>query len=258
MEIAGRVAIVTGAGSGIGRATALRLASEGASVIVADVSEDGGRETVLQVEAHAGRASFVRTDVAVEADVRAMIAEALSSFGGLDMLVNNAGIVEGPTTELGTVSEIATSQWLRVLDVNLRGVLLGTHYAIDAMRGRGGAIVNIASGAGIGFGPHPSPVYAASKAAVARFSAALAPLHERMHVRVNCICPGWVDTPMSQRTRRELPPEEWAKIAPPAMSTPEEIVHAVVMLLRDETLAGRVMLCYEGMPWRLLEPGTEA
>lgn len=170
------------------------------------------------------------------------------------MLVNNAGIVEGLTSDLGTVSEIAAPQWLRVVDVNLRGVLLATHYAIDAMRGRGGAIVNIASGAGIGFGPHPSPVYAATKAAVARFSAALAPLHERIQVRVNCVCPGWVDTPMSQRTRRELPPDEWAKIAPPAMSPPEEIAAAVVMLVRDDTLAGRIMLCYEGAPWRLLTP----
>src|SRR5205823_5799875 len=128
---------------------------------------------------------------------------------------------------------------------------------IDAMRERGGAIVNIASGAGIGFGPHPSPVYAATKAAVARFSAALAPLGEQMHIRVNCVCPGWVDTPMSQRTRTGLPPEEWAKIAPPAMSPPEEIADAAVMLIQDEALAGRVMLCYEGAPWRLLEPAAE-
>jgi NAD(P)-dependent dehydrogenase (short-subunit alcohol dehydrogenase family) len=255
MEIAGKVAIVTGAGSGIGRATALRLAGEGASVVVADVTEGGGTETVRQIEAGGGRALFIRTDVAVDADIRVMIAEALSTFGALDVLVNNAGIVETLTTELGTVSQTAAPQWLRVLDVNLRGVLLGTHYAVEAMRDRGGAIVNIASGAGIGYGPHPSPVYAATKAAVARFSAALAPLGDRMSIRVNCICPGWVDTPMSQRTRRELPAEEWAKIAPPAMSPPEEIADAVVMLARDDTLAGRVMLCYEGAPWRLLEPG---
>ncbi|MDP9238037.1 MAG: SDR family oxidoreductase [Chloroflexota bacterium] len=252
MEIAGKVAVVTGAGSGIGRATSLRLASEGASVIVADVSEDGGRETVRQIDANGGHASFIRTDVAVATDVQAMIAEALSSFGGADVLVNNAGVVEGSLAPLGSFPHIPAEQWLRVLDINLRGVILATQHAIDAMRGRGGAIVNIASGGGIGFGPHPSPVYAASKAAVARFSAALAPLYERMQVRVNCVCPGWVDTPMSQRTRRELPPEEWAKIAPPAMSPPEEIADAVVMLVRDDTLAGRIMLCYEGAPWRLL------
>lgn len=250
MELTGKVAIVTGAGSGIGRATAIRLANEGAAVVVVDLSESGGNETARQIEASGGRASFIRADVAVDTDARAMIARASSEFGGLDICVNNAGIAEGP---LVTFPDTPPDEWLRVLDVNLRGVMLATHYAIDAMREHGGAIVNVSSGAGIGFGPHPSPVYAATKAAVARFSAALAPLGQRMGIRVNCVCPGWVDTPMSQRTRRELPAEEWAKIAPPVMSPPEEIADAVLSFVEDESLAGRVMLCYEGLPWRLLE-----
>ncbi|MCH6556156.1 MAG: SDR family NAD(P)-dependent oxidoreductase, partial [Chloroflexi bacterium] len=134
----------------------------------------------------------------------------------------------------------------------------GTQYGIQAMRKRGGGvIVNISSGAGIGYGPHGSPVYAASKAGVMRFSAALAPLKDRMNIRVNCICPGWVDTPMVQRTRAEMSPEEWQAIAPAVMLQPEEIADAVVQFVRDETLAGRVMLCYEGETQRLVPVKTE-
>ncbi len=254
MEIRDKVALVTGAGSGIGRATALRLAREGAAVVVADIDEEGGRETVRQIEATGGRVAFVRADVASETDVRAMVGVAGETFGGLDILVNNAGIVVSPP-----FPEAEPERWAPVLDVNLRGVILGTQYGIEAMRKRGsGVIVNISSGAGIGYGPHGSPVYAASKAGVMRFSAALAPLKDGMNIRVNCICPGWVDTPMVQRTRAERSPEEWQAIAPAVMLQPEEIADAVVQFIRDDALAGRVMLCYEGEPRRLVPVETEA
>src|SRR5207248_3490846 len=170
--------------------------------------------TVRLIGSGGGRAAFIRADVASEADVKAMIAFAEAMFGPLDILVNNAGVVEALSTQRTSFPDIEPERWLRMLDVNLRGVLLGTHYAIDAMRGRGGTIVNISSGAGIGFKRHGAPVYAASKAAVARFTAALGDLGERLKVRVNCICPGWVDTPMSQRGRAEMTPREWADIAP--------------------------------------------
>jgi NAD(P)-dependent dehydrogenase (short-subunit alcohol dehydrogenase family) len=259
VEIRDKVALVTGSGSGIGRATALRLAREGAAVVVADIDEESGRETVRQIEATGGRAAFNRADVASEADVRAMIAFAEETFGGLDILVNNAGVVEGVTTERLSFPEVEPERWNRTLDVNLRGVILGTQYGIKEMRKRGGGvIVNISSGAGIGYGPHGSPVYAASKAGVMRFSAALEPLKDRMDIRVNCICPGWVDTPMVQRTRAERSPEEWQAIAPAVMLQPEEIADAVVELIRDDSLAGRVMLCYEGETRRLVPVETEA
>ncbi len=254
MDIEGKVALVTGAGSGIGRATALRLPREGAAVVVADIDEEGGRETVRLIEATGGRAAFIRADVASEADVRAMVAFAENTFGGLDILVNNAGIVVSPP-----FPEAEPERWAPVLDVNLRGVILGTQYCIQAMRKRGGGvIVNISSGAGIGYGPHGSPVYAASKAGVMRFSAALAPLKGQVNIRVNCICPGWVDTPMVQRFRAVTPPKEWQAIAPAVMLQPEEIADAVLQFARDETLAGRVMLCYEGEARRLVPVETDA
>jgi NAD(P)-dependent dehydrogenase (short-subunit alcohol dehydrogenase family) len=248
VEIEGHVALVTGAGAGIGRATALRLADEGAAVGVADVDEASGRATVHDVEAGGGRAAFIRADVSHEPDVRAMVDLALTELGGLDILVNNAGIVADPA-----FPDADPEAWMRVLDVNLRGPMLGTHYAIRAMRDRGGgAIVNIASLAGIGFGPHDSPDYAATKAAVARFSAALAPLQEQLGIRVNCICPDWVDTPMSRRTRAGMTSEEEAAVVPPGILTPEEIADATVELIRDDSLAGRVMTCWCGQPRSLL------
>ena len=227
MDIRGTTVIVTGAGSGIGRAIARRLAHEGAPTVVDDVNEDDGRETVHLIEAAGGRAAFIRADVASEADVKAMIAFAEAMFGPLDILVNNAGVVEALSTQRTAFPDIEPERWLRMLDVNLRGVLLGTHYAIDVMRDRGGAIVNISSGAGIGFKPHGAPVYAASKAGVARFTAALGDLGERLNIRVNCICPGWVDTPMSQRGRAEMSAEERAASVPPVILPPEEIADAV-------------------------------
>jgi NAD(P)-dependent dehydrogenase (short-subunit alcohol dehydrogenase family) len=248
MEIAGRVALVTGGGSGIGRATAVRLAQEGAAVAVADVDETGGGETAAQIEAQRARAAYVRADVSREADVRAMIDATVTKLDGLDILVNNAGIVSTPA-----FPDAEPEEWMRVLDVNLRGPMLGTHYAIRAMRERrGGAIVNIASLAGVGLGPHPSPDYAATKAAVARFSAALAPLGERLGIRVNCVCPDWVDTPMSRRSRARMTPDEEAAVVPPGILAPEDIAHAAVELIRDDSLAGRVMACWCGQPPSLL------
>ena len=244
MDIAGRVALVTGAGAGIGRATAVRLAREGAAVGVADFDDGAGQDTVDEIEAASGRAGFVHVDVAREADVRAMTDFAATTFGGLDILVNNAGIVATPP-----FPDAEPEAWMRLLDVNLRGPMLGTYYAIRAMRERGGgAIVNIASLAGVGFGPHDSPDYAATKAGVARFSAALAPLSDQAGIRVNCICPDWVDTPMSRRSRSSMTPEEEAAAVPPGILAPEEIADAAVALIRDDSLAGRVMACWCDQP----------
>ena len=195
MDLAGAVALVTGAGSGIGRATALQLACGGAAVN--DIDEPSARETVGLIEHHGGRATSICADVADDTEVRRMIATTRERFGRLDILVNNAGIVEAGAAGRVAFPEIESERWMRMLDVNVRGVLLGTQHAIDVMReSGGGVIINVSSMAGMGLGPHPAPVYAASKAAVVRFSAALAPLGRRMNIRINCVCPDWVDTPM--------------------------------------------------------------
>lgn len=254
MDIARAVAVVTGAGSGIGRATALRLARDGAAVGAADIDEPRARDTARLIEDAAGRAMAIRVDVADEGDVRTMIERARERFGRLDILVNNAGVVEGLTTRRVAFPELEVDRWTRMLDINVRGVILGTQHAIAVMRETGGGvIVNVSSMAGIGVGPSLSPVYAASKAAVIRFSAALAPLGTRLNIRVNCLCPDWVDTEMVQQTRAVLSPQEWQAIAPSVMTQPGEIADAVVRLIVDESLAGRVMLCVGPKPWPLAE-----
>lgn len=246
-----QVALVTGAGAGIGRAIALRLAEEGAAVIVADVDEEGGAQTVRRIEEKAGRGAFVLADVAVETDAREMVDFAGRTFGGLDVLVNNAGGAPHPH-----FPEAPPGHWLRTLDLNLRGVMLPTYFGIGAMRRRGGGvIVNISSMAGIGFGVHDAPEYAAGKAGVVRLTAALANLNEEMGVRVNCICPGWVETEAVRNALAQMTEEE--KVAqtmpPPAvLIQPEGIADAVVVFVRDDTLAGRVMVWPDGEPRRLV------
>ncbi len=255
MDPAGAVALVTGGGSGIGRAIALRLAQDGAAVAVADLDEASAHETAGLIEGAARGALAIGADVADEAQVREMIARTGDRFGRLDILVNNAGVVEGVTTQRMVFPELDPSRWMRMLDVNVRGVVLGTQLGIAAMRERGGVIVNVSSMAGTGLGPHPAPVYAASKAAVIRFSAALAPLARRLRIRVNCVCPDWVETPMVQRARNEMSAQEWQAIAPASMTQPDEIADAVARIVGDESLAGRVMLCVGPKPWPLAEPG---
>jgi NAD(P)-dependent dehydrogenase (short-subunit alcohol dehydrogenase family) len=248
VEIEDKVTVVTGAGSGIGRAVARRLAHEGAAIVVADVDEDAGASAVREIHSEGGRAAFVLVDVAGESDVEKMVAYAEGVFGGLDVLVNNAGGVTKPY-----FPESEPEHWGRTIDLNLRGVMLGIHFGVRAMRKRrGGAIVNISSMGGIGFQPYDAPEYGAAKAGVVRLTASLATLKEQMGVRVNCICPGWVDTPASRRSRAQMTPEEREKWVPPVLLRPEEIAEAVVMFVEDETMTGRVMIWHEGEPWQIV------
>ena len=207
MELAGRVAIVTGGASGIGRAIAERLSHEGATVVVADVDAEAGA---------------FRADIAVDDDVRALFAHTLAEHGRLDVLVNNAGGV--------------FETWQKTVDVNLSGLMLSTQLALEAMDGDG-AIVNVSSVAALGSRPYSSPDYAAAKAAVVRFTTALG---EVDGVRVNCVCPDWVDTPAVRRDLATMSTEERAGVPP--LVPAEEIAEIALDLIRDDSAAGRTVV----------------
>jgi NAD(P)-dependent dehydrogenase (short-subunit alcohol dehydrogenase family) len=231
MEITGKVAVVTGGGSGIGRATALALAAAGAAIAVADVDEAGGSETVGLVEDGGGRAVFIRTDVAEARSLEAMFAAAERELGGVDIVHNNAGLVSGEPVWPDITPETLT----RVMAVNLGGVVLGTRLAIDPLRRRGGGvIVNTASMAAL-FPLVQDPIYSATKAGVAMFTRACAPLAEE-GIRVNAVLPALVDTPLLPKSGDGTRWSEWATNAQKHMGLipPSDVADAVVDLVRDD------------------------
>lgn len=232
----GKVSLVTGAGSGIGRATSLEMARSGARVAVADVNEEGGRETVDAIEKAGGEAIFVRADVTNSADVQAMIETAVESYGRLDCAVNNAGV--GGTSRDGrrfATHEYPDEMWERIISVNLTGVFRCLKYEINQMLAQGGgAIVNIASIAGLvgGFG---TP-YGASKHGVVGMTRNTALEYARSGIRVNAVCPGVVETRMVAAVFGAVPglEERWREIEPIGrFSAPSEIAAAVTWLCSD-------------------------
>jgi len=238
VEIEGKVALVTGAGAaGTGRAIARALAERGAAVAVNDLDEEGGTKTMQLIEEAGGKAAFVLADMTREDEIRAAIRFAADTFGGLDVLVNNAGGTPWPH-----FPDAPVEHWSRTLDLNLRGPMLAIQHALPEMQKRGGgAVVNISSVAGIGWQPHGSPEYAAAKAGLVRLTATLAPLAKRDGVRVNCIVPNWIETLEVLAELEAMSPEERAGV-PEVMTKPEEIADFAVELIGDEELAGRVFV----------------
>jgi len=230
--VTGKVVIVTGGGSGIGRASALAFAREGAKVVVADVVVEGGEETVRLIQHNGGAAIFVKTNVSKAAEVEALVARAVLTYGRLDCAHNNAGI-EGPGA---TTVDYAEESWERVLAINLRGVWLCMKYEIPHMLKQGsGAIVNTASTAGLVGYPRGS-AYVASKHGVVGLTKTAALEYAKSGIRVNAVCPGAIDTPMMGRItgHRSQRAERMAAAEPVGrMGQPEEIAEAVVWLCSE-------------------------
>ncbi len=235
MRLAGKVAIITGAGSGIGREAALLFAREGAKVVVAEVADDSGHRTVADIAAAGGTATFVHADVSRAADAQGMVAAAEKTYGKLDVLFNNAGIF--PAND-GSVVDTDEETWDLVMRVNLKGVFLGSKYAIPAfLRAGGGSLINTASFVALMGAATAQIAYTASKGGVLSMTREIAVEFARKGIRANALCPGPVDTPLladllsdpARRQRRlvHIPPGRLAKAV--------EIANAALFLASDES-----------------------
>ncbi|WP_049899097.1 SDR family NAD(P)-dependent oxidoreductase [Halococcus agarilyticus] len=233
----GKATVVTGGAQGIGEATALRFAEEGADVVVADVDEEGGHGTVDAIEDAGGSAVFVETDVSEAAEVQTMITRCVEEFGGIDVLFNNAGI-DGP---LENIVEYDEDGFDRVIDVNLKGVWLGLKYGIEAMLADGGGSIISTSSIGGQVAVPEYSGYGASKAGVSLITKSAALEFATEGIRANAIAPGLVETPMVNDIMEENPEmeEQFRNMEPMGgLAQPKEIANSVLFLGSD--LASRV------------------
>ena len=231
-QLDGKVALITGAGSGIGRASALVFAREGAKVAVADIVVEGGEETVRMVKEAAGEAFFIKADVANAAEVEAMVNTVVDTYGRIDCAYNNAGI-EG---QLASTDEYAEDMFDKVIGINLTGVWLCMKYELPHMLKQGsGAIVNTASGAGL-IGVAGMSAYVASKHGVVGLTKTAALEYAKSGIRVNAVCPGLIQTPMVERITNGHPQLGEALVAAEPIGRtgrPEEIAESVVWMCSD-------------------------
>jgi NAD(P)-dependent dehydrogenase (short-subunit alcohol dehydrogenase family) len=232
-----KVIVITGAGAGIGRTAALAFAREGGAVVIGDVNLDAAQETVRQIRETGGQAVAVKCDVRNAAEVKNLIDTAVQTFGGVDVLYNNAGVVR-----YGTVEELSEEDWDFQLDINLKGTFLTCKYAIPEMRKRGGgAIVNTASVQAFA-SQKTVAAYSASKGGVVSFTTTVALDHAHENIRCNCIAPGSIRTPMLEdaaHTFGGADPEgairEWGRLHPLGrVGRPEEVANLVLFLASDE------------------------
>lgn len=232
-----KVVIITGSGKGLGRAAAAAFAHEGGSVVIADINDDAGAETVQMIKNDGGKAHFVHCDVSQTESVSNLINQAVDTFGGVDVLYNNAGVVK-----YGTVVDMPEEQWDWILGINLRGSFLTCKYAIPEMRKRGGgAIVNTASVQAFA-SQETVAAYAASKGGIVSFTSTVALDHARENIRCNCIAPGSIHTPMLDDAADTFAPdapakaiEEWGDLHPIGrVGRPEEVANLVLFLASDE------------------------
>jgi 3-oxoacyl-[acyl-carrier protein] reductase len=234
VKLANKVALITGAASGMGKSAALIFAQEGAKVAAVDIDEKQTQQTVSEIAKNGGQALALRADVSKSEDVQKMIDQTLAHFGALNIIYNNAGI-EGESNFLSNMTE---EQFDRVIAINLRGVFLGMKYALPHLiKAGGGSIINQASIAGL-VAARGGAGYCASKAGVIALTRVAALEYGRYNIRVNAICPGAIETPMAQRIRKGQPPNPKAiqRISVLGrMAEPEEIAKVALFLASDDS-----------------------
>jgi NAD(P)-dependent dehydrogenase (short-subunit alcohol dehydrogenase family) len=231
-DLEGKSALVTGGASGIGRATALAFAREGARVAVADIMQDAAQRTVNEIKAMGGQAMAIACDVTDDDAVKAMIAATVDAFGSLDCAFNNAGIAPYQVNAGGQkIADVAPEAWRRLIDVNLTGVWLCLRHEVAQMRaqGSGGVIINTASILGL-VGTATSSAYVAAKHGVVGLTKVAAADHAEDNIRVNAVCPGYIETPMTEETMRRRGERIMARVPMARMGKAAEIAEAVVWL----------------------------
>ena len=233
-ELVGKKAIITGGASGIGRAAALLFVSAGAAVVIADIDDQGGEALAKKIHAGGGEGIYVHCDVTKAEDCQRTVQRTINSFGGVDILFNNAGIIRR-----ASVIDTTEEQWDRVMAVNVKSIFLMSKYTIPHMvQAGGGVILNTSSGWGL-VGGRDAVSYCASKAAVVNLTRAMALDHGAQNIRVNCICPGDTDTPMLRVEARQLGENEKTFLDDAAerplqrIGTPHDIAQAVLYLCSD-------------------------
>ena len=243
MDISGTVALVTGAGSGIGRAMATRLAAKGAAVVLVDIDRAGLEETEQQIKDHGGKCVSAAANVADQQQLSSAFDMAGSLEGKLQILCNNAGISTNPPYlgDLLPGPGLPGTGWRTTVDVNLIAVIAGTELGVKAMRETGGVIINVSSVAGLE--PFPDVIYAATKAGVVNFTRSLAGLPALgVPVRVNCICPASIDTPLMRRPFEAMGEQGKQILDSMGLIPPERCADGMEALIDDDSLAGRALI----------------
>jgi len=233
-RLEGKVALITGAASGIGKATALVFAREGAVPIIGDVDHRNAETVVQAIQEAGGRARFYPLDVVNAKQIMKVVINTVKDFGGIDILVNNAGVIDP-----GNVARTTEEMWDRQIDVNLKGVFLCSKYVVPEMLKKGGAIVNVASISGVLPGTEES-AYAASKGGIVLLTQTMALDYAKYNIRVNSVSPGWTRTPMTLKAIEEMGGwdvvEPFIKRVQPfgRLGEPEEVANVILFLASDE------------------------
>lgn len=229
MKLKDKVAFITGFGSGLGQAIAVMFAKEGAAVAGTSTTESKGRETVAMIEKAGGKALFRAGDVGNSEQMKSLIAETVEQFGGLDIAVNSAGVRTN-----GSITDISEEAWDRTLDANLKGAFVVSRLAIPEMKQRGGGVIlHIAARSGM-LGQAGRAAYCASKGGLVRLTEAMAMDHARDNIRVNCICPGPVRTPMVDTSTPEKLARYKTRVPLGRIGEPDDVAYAALYLASDE------------------------
>jgi NAD(P)-dependent dehydrogenase (short-subunit alcohol dehydrogenase family) len=229
MKLKGKVALVTGFGSGLGQAIAVMFAKQGAAVAGTSTTESKGKETVAMIEKAGGKAFFRAGDVGDSEQMQSLIAETVKQYGGLDIVVNSAGVRTN-----GSITEISEEAWDRTLDANLKGAFVVSRHAVPEMKKRGGGVIlHIAARSGM-LGQAGRAAYCASKGGLVRLTEAMAMDHAKDQIRVNCICPGPVRTPMVDTSTPEKLARYTTRVPLGRIGEPDDVAYAALYLASDE------------------------